>query len=72
VKENASVSAYESDAAMPVTNVTKEIYRLAMRGGHATEDFLGHLRLPYDDPSNAAAMNAPNSRKSPLAKNSLA
>jgi len=35
----ASVSAYESGAAMPLTNVTKEVYRLAMRGGHETEDF---------------------------------
>jgi 3-hydroxyisobutyrate dehydrogenase-like beta-hydroxyacid dehydrogenase len=23
---------------MPLTNVTKEVYRLAMRGGHETED----------------------------------
>ena len=35
----ASVSAYESGVALPVTNVTKEIYRLAMRGGHETKDF---------------------------------
>jgi 3-hydroxyisobutyrate dehydrogenase-like beta-hydroxyacid dehydrogenase len=35
----ASVSAYEAGVAMPLTNVTKEIYRLAMRGGHETEDF---------------------------------
>ena len=35
----ASVSAYESGVAIPVTNVTKEIYRLAIRGGHGTEDF---------------------------------
>jgi 3-hydroxyisobutyrate dehydrogenase/glyoxylate/succinic semialdehyde reductase len=35
----ASVSAYESGVAMPLTNVTKEIYRLAMRGGHDTKDF---------------------------------
>jgi 3-hydroxyisobutyrate dehydrogenase-like beta-hydroxyacid dehydrogenase len=35
----ASVSAYESGVAIPVTNVTKEIYRLAMRGGRGTEDF---------------------------------
>src|SRR5437588_11773427 len=35
----ASVSAFESDVAMPQTNVTKEIYRLAMREGHDTEDF---------------------------------
>jgi 3-hydroxyisobutyrate dehydrogenase-like beta-hydroxyacid dehydrogenase len=35
----ASVSAYEAGVAMPLANVTKEIYRLAMRGGHDTEDF---------------------------------
>src|SRR5437773_994771 len=35
----ASVSAYETGVALPLTNVTKEIYRLAMRDGHATEDF---------------------------------
>ena len=35
----ASVSAYESGVALAVTNVTKEIYRLAMRGGHKTNDF---------------------------------
>lgn len=35
----ASVSAYESGVAMPLTNVTKEIYRLAMRDGHDTKDF---------------------------------
>ncbi len=35
----ASVSGYESGVAMPLTNVTKEIYRLAMRGGHGIEDF---------------------------------
>src|SRR5438309_4542978 len=35
----ASVSGYESGVAIPLTNVTKEIYRFAMRGGHDTEDF---------------------------------
>jgi 3-hydroxyisobutyrate dehydrogenase/glyoxylate/succinic semialdehyde reductase len=35
----ASVSAYETDVAMPLTNAAKELYRLAMREGHATEDF---------------------------------
>jgi len=35
----ASVSAYESGVALPLTNVTKEIYRLAMRGGHEPKDF---------------------------------
>jgi 3-hydroxyisobutyrate dehydrogenase-like beta-hydroxyacid dehydrogenase len=35
----ATVSAYEAGVAMPLTNVSKEMYRLAMRDGHATEDF---------------------------------
>jgi 3-hydroxyisobutyrate dehydrogenase/glyoxylate/succinic semialdehyde reductase len=35
----ATVSAYEAGVAMPLTNVTKEVYRLAMRDGHDTEDF---------------------------------
>jgi len=35
----ACVSAYESDVAMPVTNAVKELYRLAMKAGHATQDF---------------------------------
>lgn len=35
----ASVSAHEAGVAMPVTNLTKEIYRFAMRDGHDTDDF---------------------------------
>ena len=35
----ASVSAFESGVAMPVTNTAKELYRLAMMKGHALEDF---------------------------------
>jgi 3-hydroxyisobutyrate dehydrogenase/glyoxylate/succinic semialdehyde reductase len=35
----ATVSAYETGVALPLSNVTKEIYRLAMRDGHASEDF---------------------------------
>jgi len=34
----AAVSAYEAGAAMPLTNVAKEIYRLAIREGHGNED----------------------------------
>src|SRR5213596_4227666 len=34
----AAASAYESGVAMPLTNTAKELYRLAMRGGHDTED----------------------------------
>ena len=35
----AAVSAYEIGAAMPLTNVAKEIYRLAIRDGRGGEDF---------------------------------
>jgi 3-hydroxyisobutyrate dehydrogenase-like beta-hydroxyacid dehydrogenase len=35
----ASISAYEVGVAMPVANVIKEVYRLAMRDGRDTEDF---------------------------------
>ena len=35
----ATVSAYEAGVAMPLTNIAKEVYRLAMRDGHAAEDF---------------------------------
>jgi 3-hydroxyisobutyrate dehydrogenase/glyoxylate/succinic semialdehyde reductase len=35
----ASISAYEAGVAMPVANVAKEIYRLAMRAGYADQDF---------------------------------
>src|SRR5881392_4134031 len=35
----ASVSAYESGVAMPLSNAAKELYRLAMREGHANQDF---------------------------------
>ena len=34
----AAVSAYETGVAMPLTNVAKEIYRLAIRDGHGDED----------------------------------
>jgi 3-hydroxyisobutyrate dehydrogenase/glyoxylate/succinic semialdehyde reductase len=35
----AAVSAFESGVAMPVTNAAKELYRLAMMEGYATQDF---------------------------------
>jgi 3-hydroxyisobutyrate dehydrogenase-like beta-hydroxyacid dehydrogenase len=35
----ASISAFESGAALPLTNSAKEIYRLAMRHGYADQDF---------------------------------
>ncbi|MDB6169549.1 MAG: 3-hydroxyisobutyrate dehydrogenase/glyoxylate/succinic semialdehyde reductase [Verrucomicrobia bacterium] len=35
----AALSAYDSGAAMPLTNVAKEIYQLAIQEGHADDDF---------------------------------
>src|SRR5207244_1121952 len=35
----ASSSAYESGVTMPLTNAAKELYRLAMREGHAIQGF---------------------------------
>src|SRR6266446_184388 len=35
----AAVSAYETGAAMPLTNAAKELYRLAIRAGRGSEDF---------------------------------
>jgi 3-hydroxyisobutyrate dehydrogenase/glyoxylate/succinic semialdehyde reductase len=49
----ASVSAYESGVALPVTNVTKEIYRLAMRGGHETKDFSAISEFAMGDDGKA-------------------
>jgi 3-hydroxyisobutyrate dehydrogenase/glyoxylate/succinic semialdehyde reductase len=48
----ASVSAYEAGVAMPLTNVSKEIYRLAMRGGHAAEDFSAIYEFAMGDHGN--------------------
>ena len=52
----ASVSAYETGVAMPVTNAAKELYRLAMRGGHASQDFSAvyDYLTKNDDPRAAA------------------
>src|SRR6476659_6419440 len=44
----ASLSAYESGVAMPVTNAAKELYRLAMREGHDTEDFSAIYKFMTD------------------------
>ena len=47
----AAVSAYEAGAAMPLTNAAKELYRLAIRDGHGSEDFSAvydYLAHPHD------------------------
>ena len=43
----ASVSAYESGVAMPLTNAAKELYLLAMREGHAGQDFSATSTIPH-------------------------
>lgn len=52
----ASVSAYESGVAMPLTNVAKEVYRLAIRAGDGGKDFsaiCGYLAHEQDQLSGA-------------------
>lgn len=61
----ATVSAYETGVAMPVTNVAKEIYRLAMRDGHDTEDF----SAIYDYIVNNGGLAAIDRQSSPSREN---
>src|SRR5882757_6440775 len=52
----ASVSAYESGVAMPLSNAAKELYRLAMREGHASQDFSAvydYLTAIHESPAPA-------------------
>jgi 3-hydroxyisobutyrate dehydrogenase/glyoxylate/succinic semialdehyde reductase len=49
----ASVSAYEAGVAMPIANLTKEIYRLAMRDGHETEDFSAIYEFMMGEPGRS-------------------
>jgi 3-hydroxyisobutyrate dehydrogenase-like beta-hydroxyacid dehydrogenase len=52
----ASVSGYEAGVPMPVVNVTKEIYRLAMREGYADQDYGSiYAFVTADRKSQAAA-----------------
>lgn len=73
----ACVSAYESDVAMPVTNAVKELYRLAMKAGHATQDFSAIYDYLTDNDkltsSNAklASFQEPNSVANPIASGQL-
>ena len=63
----ATVSAYESGVAIPLTNLAKEIYRLAMRGGHDTEDF----SAVYEYLSNASDYSTVDQKSSTPAKAQL-
>jgi 3-hydroxyisobutyrate dehydrogenase-like beta-hydroxyacid dehydrogenase len=53
----AAVSAYEAGVAMPLANVTKEMYKLAMRDGHEMEDFSGIF--PYFVPQKRELPSRP-------------
>ena len=56
----AAVSAFEAGVAMPLTNVAKEMYRLAMRDGYATEDFSAIYKFVTDNDHSLPA-GAPQS-----------
>ena len=62
----AAVSAYEAGVAMPLTNAAKEMYRLAMRDGHATEDFSAIYEFLTDNdhspPATAPRISVPLTR----------
>ena len=61
----ASVSAFESGVAMPVTNAAKELYRLAMMEGHAVQDFsaiYAYLASNSDSASTSARNEDDNKR----------
>jgi 3-hydroxyisobutyrate dehydrogenase-like beta-hydroxyacid dehydrogenase len=49
----ASVSAYEAGVVMPIANLTKEIYRFAMREGHETEDFSAIYEVMVGEPGGS-------------------
>ncbi len=59
----ASVSAYEAGVAMPLTNVTKEIYRLAMRDGHDIEDFSAIYEFTMGNNAKERKLNSIGDRR---------
>jgi 3-hydroxyisobutyrate dehydrogenase-like beta-hydroxyacid dehydrogenase len=65
----ASVSAYETGVALPVTNSAKEIYRLAIRSGRANQDFSAiYDYLTNTDGRDDRGKNSASSAK-PVASN---
>src|SRR4051794_5450359 len=53
----ASVSGYEAGVALTVTNVTKELYRLAMRDGQEMNDFSAIYQFAIGDNGKAAVQH---------------
>ncbi|HMF61771.1 MAG TPA: NAD(P)-dependent oxidoreductase [Vicinamibacterales bacterium] len=60
----ASVSGYEVGVPMPVVNVTKELYRLAMREGYADQDY-GAIYAYLTADHNGPSASAPEARPAP-------
>jgi 3-hydroxyisobutyrate dehydrogenase-like beta-hydroxyacid dehydrogenase len=54
----ASVSGYEVGSPMPVVNAAKELYRLAMRDGHADQDFSAICAFVSGTPAEATRTRA--------------
>ena len=57
----ASISGYEAGVPLPVVNVTKEIYRLAMREGYADLDFGSLYEFLAADPDRQPLTSLPRS-----------
>jgi 3-hydroxyisobutyrate dehydrogenase-like beta-hydroxyacid dehydrogenase len=53
----ASVSAHEAGVALPVANLTKELYRFAMRDGYETADFSAIYEFMTDDSRQSPETN---------------
>jgi 3-hydroxyisobutyrate dehydrogenase/glyoxylate/succinic semialdehyde reductase len=66
----ASVSAYESGVAMPLTNAAKELYRLAMMEGHSIQDFsaIYAYLASNSDSASASARNEDHNQRTQFYK----
>ena len=61
----ASVTAYETGVALPLTDSAKELYRLAMRNGHAGEDFSAIYGYLASNGNSATSQRSSNITMSP-------
>ena len=61
----ASVTAYETGVALPLTDSAKELYRLAMRNGHAGEDFSAIYGYLASNSNSATSQRSSNITMSP-------
>jgi hypothetical protein len=61
----ASVTAYETGVALPLTDSAKELYRLAMRNGHAGEDFSAIYGYLASNSNSGTSEGSSNKKMSP-------